>query len=144
MIGDLDRDVMGMGRERAVQPVLRARGEAFAACAENMADAVERIALAASVAVCLLLDSGATVIDCGPAVLDVVGGVRHAGRVLALVIDRVLGARERVRRRDLVPLGERLAALVRPVSVGFAGSAGDEVENPGRGGGVHGSGRPFR
>ena len=43
-------------------------------------------------------------------------GVQHAGRVFELVIDRVLAALERVQRRDLDPVAERLAALVQPVA----------------------------
>ena len=49
-IGDFDRDVIGMGRERSFQASLLARREAFSPGAENMADAVEGVALAASVA----------------------------------------------------------------------------------------------
>ena len=36
--------------------------------------------------------------------------------VFELVIDRVLAALERVQRRDLDPVAERLAALVQPVA----------------------------
>ena len=57
MVGDLDRGMIGVGRERAGQPVLLARREAFAPRAEEVADPVERVALAASVAEGLLLDS---------------------------------------------------------------------------------------
>ena len=130
VVGDLDRDMIGMGRERAGQPVLLARREAFAPRAQEVADPVERLALAASVAERLLLDSAANVIDRSAGELDDVEGVQHAGRVLELVIDRVLVSLERVQRRDLDPLAERLAAFVQPVSVGLAGSAGDEVEEP--------------
>ena len=59
-----------MGRERAGEPCLLARSEAFPSSAENMTDPVERVALAASVAEGLLLDPAAHVIDCSPGELD--------------------------------------------------------------------------
>ena len=132
-IGDFDRDVIGMGRERSFQASLLARREAFSPGAENMADAVEGVALAASVAEGLLLDPAADVIDCRAGELDDVERIQHAGGVLELVIDRVLVSLERVQRRDLDPLPEPFAPLVQPVAVGLAGSAGDEVEEPGGG-----------
>ena len=55
VVGDLDRNVIGMGSQCAGQPGLLARGEALPPGAENMADAVERVALAASGAEGLLL-----------------------------------------------------------------------------------------
>src|SRR5699024_3294886 len=133
VVGDLDRDMLGMRRERAGQPSLLARGEAFPSGAENMTDPVEGVALAASVAESLLLDPAADVIDCSPGELHDVERIQHAGGVLELVIDRVLVALERVQRGDLDPLAELVAALVEPVSVGLAGSAEDEVEESGGG-----------
>src|SRR5699024_9039947 len=118
---------------RAGQPSLLALGEAFAPRAEDVADAVEGIALAPSVAEGLLLDPAADVVDCCRAELDDVEGVQHAGRIFELVIDRVLVSLEWVQRRDLDAFAERLAPLVQPVSVGLARSAGDEVAESGGG-----------
>lgn len=131
VVGDLDRNVIGMGGQCAGQPGLLARREALPPGAENMADAVERVALAASVAEGLLLDPAADVIDGRTGELDDMERVQHAGGVLELVIDRVLVSLEQVQRCDLDPLAELIAALVEPVSVGLAGSAGDEVKEPG-------------
>ena len=63
VVGDLDRNMIGMGGERDVQARSLASGETFSASAEDMTDAVERVALAASVAEGLLLDPAADVID---------------------------------------------------------------------------------
>ena len=81
MVGDLDRNVIGMGGQCAGQPGLLARREALPPGAENMADAVERVALAASVAEGLLLDPAADVIDGRTGELDDMERVQHAGGV---------------------------------------------------------------
>ena len=44
VIGDLDRDVLGVCGERCIQPCLLPLGEAFSAGAEDVPDPVERIA----------------------------------------------------------------------------------------------------
>ena len=80
-----------------------------------------------------MLDPAADVIDGRTGELDDMERVQHAGGVLVLVIDRVLVSLERVQRCDLDLLAELIAALVEPVSVGLAGSAGDEVKEPGSG-----------
>lgn len=130
LVGDLDRDVIGMGGECAGQTGLLARREALPPGAENMTDPVERLALAAAMPESLLLDPAANVIDRCAGELDV-EGVQHAGGVLELVIDRVLVALERVQRRDLGPFAERVAAFVPPVAVCLTGSARDQVQEPG-------------
>ncbi|CAM4110766.1 hypothetical protein HEMA109418_09415 [Helcobacillus massiliensis] len=133
LIGDLDRNMIGMGRECAGQTSLLTRREAFPSSAENMTDPIERLALAASAAEGLLLDPAADIIDRSPGELDDVERIQHAGGALELVIDRVLVSLERVQRRDLDPLAELIAPLVEPVSVGLAGSARDQVQQPGSG-----------
>lgn len=132
-VGDLDRDVIGVGCERCFQAGLLAGGEAFLPGPEDVTDAVERVARTASVAEGLLLDPTARVIDGAGGELDDVERIQHAGGVLELVIDRVLVALERVECGDLDLLAEPFAAFVEPVPVGVAGSAGDEVEQPGGG-----------
>lgn len=132
-VGDLDRNMTGMGRECAGQTSLLARREAFPTSAENMTDPVESIALTAAVAEGLLLDPAADVIHCSPGELDDVERIQHADGVLELVIDPVLVSLERVQRCDLDLLAELLATLVQPGAVGLAGSAGDEVKEPGSG-----------
>jgi hypothetical protein len=54
--------------------------------------------------------------------------VEHGDRVLELVVDGVLVAVERVQRRDLDVLAERVAAGVEPGLVGLPGTAGDQVQ----------------
>lgn len=56
-------------------PVGLGEGEAFPSGKEDVADAVERITLAAAVAEGLLLDPAADVVDCCCAQLDDVEGV---------------------------------------------------------------------
>src|SRR5699024_6817492 len=131
LVGDLDRDVIGMGGECAGQTGLLARREALPPGAENMTDPVERLALAAAMPESLLLDPAAHVIDRCAGELDDVEGVQHAGGVLELVIDRVLVALERVQRRDLDSLAELIAAFVQPVAVCLTGSTRDQVQEPG-------------
>ena len=76
LVGDFDRDVIGMGSECAVQTDLLARCEALPPGAENMTDPVERLALAAAMPESLLLDPPAHVIDRCAGELDDVEGVQ--------------------------------------------------------------------
>lgn len=108
-VGDLDRDVIGVGCERCFQAGLLAGGEAFLPGPEDVTDAVERVARTASVAEGLLLDPTARVIDGAGGELDDVERIQHAGGVLELVIDRVLVALERVECGDLDLLAEPFA-----------------------------------
>ena len=138
LVGDLDRNIVGMGCECPGQAGLLAQREAFPSGAENMTDPIEGVALAATVTEGLLLDPAADVIDRSAGEFDDVERIQHAGGVPELVIDRVPVSLERVQRRDLDSLAELIAALVEPVAVGLAGSAGDEVEEPSGGVGTAG------
>ena len=92
LVGDLDRDVIAMGRECAGQTDLLARRVAYPSGAENMTDAVEGIALAASVAEGHLLDSAADIVERSADGLVEVERIQHVGGVLELVVNRVLVA----------------------------------------------------
>ena len=85
LVGDLDRNAIGMGRECAGQTDLLAKSETFPSGAENMTDPVEGVALAAPVAKGLLLD----VSDRRASELHDVERIQHAGGVLETVVDRV-------------------------------------------------------
>lgn len=102
----------------------------FLACAQQVADPVERVALAAAVPVHLLLHAASHVVDDLGAKLHDVERVEDRAGVFELVIDGVLEAAERVERRDLHPVAERRAAIVQPRPVRLAGPARDEIEQP--------------
>lgn len=125
--------MIGVSGERPGQAVLLARGESLSPGAEEVADPVERVSLAASMTEGLLLEPAANVIHRRRAELDDVERVEHAVGVLELVIDRVLVSLERVQRRDLDHLPEPLAPLVQAVAVDRPGPAWRQCEQP-RGG----------
>ncbi len=105
-----------VGADRFLQASPLSVGEVLDPAPEDGADSVQRVALAAAVAVDLLLHPAADLVDCGGAELDHVERIEHRGGVLELVVDRILVAVERVQRRDLHPVAEGLAALFEPVA----------------------------
>lgn len=84
-------------RERRVEPGPLPVGEALPSGAEDVADPVERISLAAAMAEGVLLDAATDVINRGGAELDNVERVQHRGRVVEFVVEGLLVAGERVR-----------------------------------------------
>ena len=98
-----------------------------------MTDLIEGVALASTVAQRVLLDAAAHLIEGIASELDDVEGIQDAGGVLELVINGVLVSLEGVQCRDLDTGAELLAALGQPVLVHGAGSAWDQVQQPGRG-----------
>jgi len=131
VVGDFDLNVAFVGGERGVEPVALPVGEALLAGAEQVPDPVERVGLAAAVAVDVLLEAAAALVDGGGGELDDVERVEDRDRVGELVVDGVLVAVERVQRRFLDTVTEYLAAGVEPVAVGLAGPARDQVQQPG-------------
>jgi len=83
---------MVVSGDRLVEPGSLTIGELFLAAAQDRSDPVERVALAAAVAMDLLLDPAADLVHGLGAELDDMKGVEHRGRVLELVIDPVLVA----------------------------------------------------
>jgi len=69
-VGDFDFDVAFVGGECGGQPVALPVGEAFLAGAEQVPDPVERVGLAAAVAVDLLLEPAAALVDGGGGEFD--------------------------------------------------------------------------
>jgi len=69
-VGDFDLNMALVGGERRVEPAALPVGEAFLAGAEQVPDPVERVGLAAPVAVDLLLEPAAALIDGGGSELD--------------------------------------------------------------------------
>jgi len=96
--------------DRSLQPSALPVGEVLGPAAQDGADAVERVVLAATVAMDLLLDPAADLIDRGGADLDHVKGVQHRNRVLEVIVDGVLVAVERIEGGDLDAVTERFAA----------------------------------
>ena len=94
-------------------------GEAFASGTEDGLDAIERVALPAAMPESLLLDAPPHLVDRGSAELHDVERVEHRGRVIEVVIDRGLVARERVERGDLDAVAKRRAAVLQPARVGL-------------------------
>ena len=88
-------------RDRPVQPGALPVGELLGTATQDRADPVERVVFAATVAVDLLLDPAADLVDGLGAELDDMERVEHGGRVFELVVDGVLVAVERVQGRDL-------------------------------------------
>ena len=105
-------------------------GEVLDAGAQDVADPVERVGLAAAVAVDVLLDPAPDFVDGGRAEFDDVERVEDRDRVLELVVDGVLVAVERVQGGDLDGAAERVAAGVEPGLVGLPGPARDQVQQP--------------
>ena len=112
--GDLDLDVAVVGGERCLQAGALPVGEVFLTRAQDVADPVERVGLAAAVAVDVLLDPATDLVDRGRAEFHDVEGIKHSDGILELVVDSVLVAMERVQRGDLHPLAERVAAVTKP------------------------------
>src|SRR5664280_1017369 len=124
-------EVALVGGERCLQAGLLPVGEVLDAGAQDVADPVERIILAAAVAVDVLLDPATDLVDGGGAEFDDVERVEDRDRVLELVVDGVLVTVERVQGRNLNVLAERVAAVLEPGLVGLAGAARDQVQQPG-------------
>ena len=74
-VGDLDLDVALVGGERRVESGALPVGEMFLTGPQDVADPVERVGLAAAVAVDLLLQSAAALVDGGGSEFDDVEGV---------------------------------------------------------------------
>ena len=119
-----------VGSDRAVQPGTLPVGELLLTTAQDRADAVERVVLAATVAVDLLLHTLAVLVDGLGAELDHMERVEHSDRILELVIDGVVVAVERIQRGGLDPVLEVLAAFFEPVALRLARPVGDQVEQP--------------
>lgn len=98
--------------------------EVLEPAAQDGADAVERVALPAAVAVDLLLHPSANLVQGLVAELDHVESGQNGDGVL----EGVLVAVERVKGGDLDSFPGRLATPGQPVPVGGAGAAGDEVQ----------------
>ena len=81
--------------------------------AQDVPDPVERVVLAAAVAVDVLLDAAADLVDGLGAELHHMERVEHRDGVVELVVDGVLVAVERVQGGDLDPGAERVAAGLR-------------------------------
>jgi hypothetical protein len=118
--GDLDLDVADVGGECCLEAGPLPVGDVFLTRAQDVADPVERVGLAAAVAVDVLLDPAADLVDGRRAEFDDVEGVEHRDGVGELVVDGVLVAMERVQRGDLNPLAERVAAVTKPRLVGLS------------------------
>jgi len=113
-------EVALVGDEGCFQAGLLPVGEVLDAGAQDVADPVERVVLAAAVAVDGLLDPATDLVECGRAEFDDVEGVEHRYGILELVVDGVLVTMERVQRGDLNPLAERVVAVSKPRLVGLA------------------------
>ena len=81
----------------------------------------------------LLLDSAPDVVDDLGAELEDVERVEYRDGVGELVVDGVLIAVERVRRRHLDPSAKRNTTLLEPVGVGIPEPARDQITGPGSG-----------
>ena len=84
----------------------------------------------------VLLDAAADLVHGLGGELHDMERVEHGGRVGELVVDRVLVATERIEGGDLDVGPERVAAGLQPVLVHRAGSARDQIEQPGPGASV--------
>jgi hypothetical protein len=99
--------------------------------AQQVADTVERVALAAAVPVDLLLYPAPDLVQRLGRESDDVKGVQHRDGILELVIERVLIPVKRVQGRHLDRGPEGLAPFGQPAGVDAAGPTRDEVEQPG-------------
>ncbi len=108
-----------------------ARGEGFAAVAQQPADPVERIISVPAAVQGGLLFPAANLIHHLGAQLHDVKRVEHGDRVGQLVADRVGVAAERVQGGVLDPRDERGGLGPQPAGVGGAGPAGHDVEQAG-------------
>jgi len=135
LLGALPRDehflvgLVAVDRDSEPDPLLV--GEVLGAGAQDRRDAVERVALAATMTQGGLLDAAAYLVDDGGAEFDYVERVEDGGGVGELFVDGRLVAAERVQRRDTDTGTEVVAALREPVGVGLLRPAGHEVEQSG-------------
>lgn len=97
--GDEEFAATWVGADGLVEPVPLPVGEPVGAAPENVSDLVERVVVAPSVAVNLLLDPAADLVDRVAAKFHYVEGVQHCGGILELIIDDALVAVERVQGR---------------------------------------------
>ena len=86
--GDLDRHVALVGGEPQLQARALPVGQVFGAGAQDVADPIERVGLAAAVAVDLLLDTAADLVDRGGAELHDVESINDRDGVGELVLTR--------------------------------------------------------
>lgn len=128
--GDLDFNVAFISGQGCFEAGLLPVGEVLGAGAQDVTDPVERVGLTASVAVDFLLDSAADLVDGSGAEFHNMERVEYRDGVFQLVIDGVLVAVERVQRRDLDPLTERLAAVTKPGRIHLTGASRDQIEEP--------------
>lgn len=80
-----------------------------------------------------MLDPAADLVDGGGSELDNMECVEDGAGVVEVVIDGVLVFVERVQGSDLHTRTEILATVFEPVAVGFTGSSGNQVKQPGPG-----------
>ena len=132
-VGDFDTDMRLICREGLTESFLLTLREPITRGAQEIADLVEGIPLASTVAQCVLLDATAYLIKGVASELDDVKGVQHAGCVLELVVNGVLISLEGIQRRDSHPRTEVFSALGQPVLVHGARSSRDQVQQPCRG-----------
>lgn len=82
--------------DHTLQPGMLPVDEPLGTAAQDGADSVKRVVLAATMAVGLLLHPSADLVDRGGAEIDDMERIEHGGRVLELAIDGVLVAVERI------------------------------------------------
>ena len=126
-VGDFDTDMRLICREGLTESFLLTLREPITRGAQEIADLVEGIPLASTVAQCVLLDATAYLIKGITGELDDVKGVEHAGSVLELVVNGVLISLEGIQRRDSHPRAEIFSALGQPVLVHGARPSWDQV-----------------
>lgn len=108
-------------------------GEVFLTGAQDVTDRVKRVTFTAPASEGVVLDPAADLVDGGGSELDNMERVEDGAGVVEVVIDGVLVSVERVQGGDLHARAEILAAVFEPVAVGFTGSSGNEVKQPGSG-----------
>ena len=128
---ELDLDVGLVRGERRSEACALPIGEVLLAGSQDVPDPVQRVVPTASVAVELLLDAAADLIDHVGGEFDDVERVQHRTGVVETVIDRVLVPVERVQGRDLHSVTKVFAAVGEPVGVHLSGPPRDEVEQSG-------------
>lgn len=115
-----ERLVVGrVGLDRCGEPRALLVGEVLGPSAKDGLDPVERVAPASPMPEGVLLDAAADLVNSSGVELDDVERVEHRGGVFEFVVDRGLVSVERVQRRDLHVLAERVAALTEPGRVGL-------------------------
>jgi hypothetical protein len=126
--GEGDLVVAFIGVQGSSQAGALPVGQSLGVGVQEVADAVERVALAAAVAVDLLLDAAAALVQRLGCESDDVKGVEHRDGVVELVIDRVLVAVKGVEGGNLDRGPERVTTLLQPVGVDAARPSGDQVQ----------------